>query len=257
MSRTDREHFQSYRHQTQIKHQILEKYLQAYFNVIGARHNNLVYIDGFAGPGRYEDESTGRCALGSPMRALQLIANKPELAQRVNSLFIESDEHHYEELKRRVQEFYQQHDHIKEPVTIKAKFADAIEALQRHFEDTGNSIAPTFLFVDPCGVGGAPMNCIAAIASLKWCEVFIFFNIDGVRRIAGLSEDRSGPTLPELLGSEQRAASLRGSLERPSDTAEKEHIILRAYMESLQEDASTQYILPFRIESYQRQTTSH
>jgi hypothetical protein len=38
------------------------------------------------------------------------------------------------------------------------------------------------------------------------CEAFIFFNIDGVRRIAGLPA--LSPVLAELMGSEERAKAL-------------------------------------------------
>src|ERR1051325_7888363 len=46
----DREHFEDYREQTQIKHSILAAYLPAYYHILKGSNDNLIYIDGFAGP---------------------------------------------------------------------------------------------------------------------------------------------------------------------------------------------------------------
>jgi len=53
----DREHFDDYREQTRIKHEILTKYLRSYF-LIRAKgpSENLAYIDGFAGAGTYQSD---------------------------------------------------------------------------------------------------------------------------------------------------------------------------------------------------------
>jgi three-Cys-motif partner protein len=52
---------------TQAKHEILRRYLGAWFPILlSKRHNRVVYIDGFSGPGRYKNGE-----LGSPIIALQ------------------------------------------------------------------------------------------------------------------------------------------------------------------------------------------
>ena len=45
----DRKHFEDYREQTQVKHEILAAYLPAYYHILKQSSKNLVYIDGFAG----------------------------------------------------------------------------------------------------------------------------------------------------------------------------------------------------------------
>ena len=62
----DRSHFEEYREQTRVKHEILEKYLRAYLHVLKGRNNNLLFIDGFAGPGAYQNN--GSSQPGSPIR---------------------------------------------------------------------------------------------------------------------------------------------------------------------------------------------
>ena len=48
-SSDDKKHFEDYREQTQVKHDILAAYLRPYFHILKARSNNLIYIDAFAG----------------------------------------------------------------------------------------------------------------------------------------------------------------------------------------------------------------
>src|SRR5215204_4650226 len=56
---------------TLAKIQILRSFLHAWFGVHGqtARGQTLVYIDGFAGPGRYSNSATG-----SPVAAMQAVS---------------------------------------------------------------------------------------------------------------------------------------------------------------------------------------
>jgi len=37
---------------TTAKHEILQRYMKAWFPILGSYHHRIVYIDGFAGPGR-------------------------------------------------------------------------------------------------------------------------------------------------------------------------------------------------------------
>jgi three-Cys-motif partner protein len=85
----DRSHFDEYREQTRVKHEILERYLWAYLHVLKRWNNNLLFIDGFAGPGVYQ--ANGSTQPGSPIRALSLIASDSKLAKRVTTVFIERD----------------------------------------------------------------------------------------------------------------------------------------------------------------------
>jgi three-Cys-motif partner protein len=88
----DREHFEDYRDQTRVKHEILAAYLPVYFNILADSNKNLNYLDGFAGPGTYTLADTGESIDGSPLRALKLIAQNLKFAQHVSPMFIERDE---------------------------------------------------------------------------------------------------------------------------------------------------------------------
>src|ERR1051326_8578928 len=83
----DREHFEDYREQTQVKHSILAAYLPAYYHILKRSSKNLVYIDGFAGPGSYVQSQTGKTFDGSPLLALQLIADNEDFSRQVRTIF--------------------------------------------------------------------------------------------------------------------------------------------------------------------------
>ena len=87
------------------------------------------------------------------------------------------------------------------------------------------------------------------------CEVFIFFNVDGIRRIAGLHA--LSPVLIELMGSKERAQSLYSALRKTTHTSERETIIIEHYRRALVEDIGANYVVTFRIEHEDQRKTSH
>lgn len=208
----DQEHFQDYREQTHLKHEILAAYLPAYFKIIQHGSRNLVYIDGFAGRGKYKNADTSSEADGSPLLTLKLIAKAPNLADKVSTIFIESDKTLFEQLQQNVDEFFRAHQNIRKPECINGTFAECVTDVVRQVD--GN-LAPTFLFVDPCGVSGTSLKAIQQVMDCDKCEAFIFFNMAGTKRIAGLP--KVSPALKELLGTTARAEKLYEAIRRTDD----------------------------------------
>jgi three-Cys-motif partner protein len=155
-----REHFEDYREQTQVKHSILAAYLPAYYHILKRWSNNLVYIDGFAGPGSYVQTAAGKAFDGSPLLALQLIASNEDFSKQVSTIFIESDDVLFNQLKDRVDNFYKEHPHIRKPFYRLGTFSDTLNEI---LGGLGGKLAPTFLFVDPCGVSGASFHTIRTV----------------------------------------------------------------------------------------------
>jgi three-Cys-motif partner protein len=251
-SQSDRAHFEDYRAQTEVKHNILEDYLLPYFQIVGKANDTLLYVDGFAGPGSYRKANTGEEFDGSPLRALKVIARDKNLAQKVKAVFIEIDEQLYSRLASTVNSFAAINAHIHKPKTLKCPFADGIDSL---LSDTHGKLPPTFLFVDPCGVAGANFEAIKAVMGSKSSEAFIFFNIDGIRRIAGLTGLSN--VLIELFGSQRRAEHLFSLLQNTSDVGRRERQIINSYRDALREDMGVRFSIPFRVEAEEKQKTSH
>ena len=87
------------------------------------------------------------------------------------------------------------------------------------------------------------------------CEVFIFFNVDGIRRTAGLPA--LSKVLIELMGSKERAQSLYQALRRTTNAREREEIITDHYRRALIAEIGAKYIVTFRIEHEDQRKTSH
>jgi spore photoproduct lyase len=248
----NKQHFEDYRAQTQVKHEILAAYLPAYFRIVGKTNKDLLYIDGFAGLGTYTKTDTGEVFDGSPLLTLKLIAGNNTFSKKVTTLFIEVDSHLYDELEKAVTNFAKAHPHIRKPTTVCCTFAHGV---QDHLKNVSGILPPTFLFVDPCGVSGTSFDTIKSVMACRSSEAFIFFNIDGVRRIAGLS--KLSDVLVELLGSRKLAEELLAALQNTPDAGKRERMILESYRQALREDMGVKYTIPFRVESEEQRKTSH
>lgn len=255
MGKNDRKHFQEYREQTRVKHEILEKYLAAYLHILKRTNKNLMYFDGFAGPGVYTDQDGGEFE-GSPLRALKLIAGNDEFAKRVTTRFCEKDSHLHASLKQRLGNFYAANPSIREPEHDCSTFADGLAPIVEYFEKHDDAeLAPSFIFVDPCGVGGVNHDLLVRVMRNTGCELFIFFNIDGVKRILGLAD--LGPTLPEVFGSEKEAEMAKAALAKCNSSTEKEAVLVSHYYDLLKRTIDTEFVTGFRVEYENRRVVSH
>lgn len=127
-----------------IKSRIVSNYFSAWANVISATQKKypphdqrMAYIDLFAGPGRYDDQSKS-----TPLPVLETILKNPDLTERMLTMFNDKDKANVESLKSAI-------EHL-----------DGIGRLKHtpHFynEEVGDEIAdmfknthivPTFFFV--------------------------------------------------------------------------------------------------------------
>lgn len=77
----------SFEPRTGAKHAILDAYLKAWFPILGKDHREIVYVDGFCGPGRYAGGEPG-----SPLVALQAaISNQIFIHGNATFWFIDAD----------------------------------------------------------------------------------------------------------------------------------------------------------------------
>lgn len=143
--------FQEQREQSMIKARIVSKYFSAWANVILATQKRypqfsqrMAYVDLFAGPGRYDDQSKS-----TPVLVLETILAHPDLANRVVTLFNDKDQANVESLKTSIAEL-KGIDKLKyTPHFYNEEVGDQIAAMFSQ-----KSIVPTFFFVDPWGYKG-------------------------------------------------------------------------------------------------------
>jgi three-Cys-motif partner protein len=164
---------------TRAKHEILKRYLQAWMIILSqGKFPEILYIDGFAGPGEY---SGGE--IGSPIIALDTAFEyRSPLTARIHFLFVEKDTDRAAHLRKQV-----------EQRTLPPNFrviveADTFEAAfeRRYPEFVRNGrLIPSFAFIDPFGWTGAPFSLVREILGQRSCEVFVNFMYEEINRFIG------------------------------------------------------------------------
>jgi three-Cys-motif partner protein len=160
-----------------FKHDLLRRYLPRFAGKTGSVARGVVYLDGYAGRGRYQD--------GTPASAeLILQIAEKQRAQDINYrlFFYESNPKSYATLKAVVDEY------AARGVQAEAFPGEVINGL-------GEVIAaaegmPLFLFLDPCGLGipfSDLVDTLSGPRAARWppTEVLLNFSLEAVRRIAG------------------------------------------------------------------------
>jgi len=177
---------------TRAKHEILRRYLQAWTPILSASGVPLIlYIDGFAGPGRYDGGEDG-----SPVIALKAaLQHKSRIQGEVRFLFIEDDRDRAEILEKIVGE-------IERPQNFKTKvdarsFEDATAEMLGWCRSKKQSLPPTFAFVDPFG-WKVPFELVREVLSYPKCEVLVNFMYEEINRFLG-HPDQEG-NLDRLFG---------------------------------------------------------
>jgi three-Cys-motif partner protein len=165
---------------TRAKHELLKRYLQAWMVILSqGRFPEILYIDGFAGPGEYAGGEAG-----SPIIALDTaLGFKPPLTAKVHFLFVEKDD--------------TRADHLRKQVALRAlpanfsviveggiTFKAAFEKRYSEFVRNGR-LMPTFAFIDPFGWTGAPFSLVKTILAQRSCEVFVNFMYEEINRFIG------------------------------------------------------------------------
>jgi three-Cys-motif partner protein len=162
---------------TRAKHEVLERYLQAWLPILSqAGFSQVLYIDGFAGPGRYSQGEPG-----SPFLALRAaLGQRKPLQADVQFLFVEKDSKRREVLKSIIEEIPTPANfHVR--VAQEATFEEAYAEL-RTLNGAGLPLPPTFAFVDPFGWAGVPFNIVAQILASPSCEVLVTFMYEEINR---------------------------------------------------------------------------
>lgn len=165
---------------TKAKHEILRRYLGAWFGILGQRIPRIVYIDGFCGPGEYECGEPG-----SPLIALHQATPLATKYQDTEFVFIFIDERkdRIENLESKIRsEQYPQNMHI---FPINGTFEEKMSELFIYLDSKGSFLAPTFAFIDPFGFSGIPFDIVAKFLSNPKTEIFINVMVDSINRFLG------------------------------------------------------------------------
>lgn len=187
---------------TSAKHEMLRRYLGAWFGIFGRSQwqQRANYIDGFAGPGVYESGEPG-----SPVIALRTLLEHTSfasMATHFNFLFNEGDPERADILRDQVEAVRVEAGGWPGNVNVQVcndNFFDLGEELLGAMEP-GKVLAPTFFFIDPFGYKDVPLSLIRRLLDHKGCELLFYFDFNSVNRFG--TAHVVDPTLTEYFGTD-------------------------------------------------------
>lgn len=168
------EYWQEYTNLQQVKHRLIERYLQGWFPKMASWSRRLIYIDTHAGRGSHIGGQPG-----SPIVALKALLNHrlrdSQILYRAEVVFwfIEADSHNLELLQKEIGSV----GPIPRRVTIHPILADSTEALRTlisYLKEQKADLAPAFIFVDPYGF---PIPCEVLKELIAFPGVELFVNV--------------------------------------------------------------------------------
>jgi len=204
---------------TIAKVKLLSAYLKAWFSILGTtrsrRGQEILYVDGFAGPGEYTNYASG-----SPIEAVnaaisaRISHHQKWTAGDIYCAFVDQDMDRIEHLKRRLGTVKKHRNvHVS---TYAMTFVDGLSAIRAEHPHPFAQNPPLFVFIDPFGATGAPFTAVAEILRSRSSEVLINLDADGIARIFCAGKDaKRDDLLTEIFGdaSWQTSLSLRASFD--------------------------------------------
>jgi three-Cys-motif partner protein len=178
---------------TAAKHEILRRYLQAWAPILSqGNFPHLVFVDGFAGPGRYSKGEEG-----SPIIAIKAVIEQPRpIIAKVDFHFIELDARRAKHLSIEIAAL-KLPPNVKATIHGKKTFQEAFPEVWSSYGKDGRSRPPTFVFIDPFGFK-IPFAYVAEVLRAQSCEVLITFMFEEINRF--LSQEQQPDNFDELFG---------------------------------------------------------
>ncbi|MHC1597923.1 MAG: three-Cys-motif partner protein TcmP, partial [Methermicoccaceae archaeon] len=229
---------------TEAKHKILDQYLKAWFPILGSAHGRIIYLDGFAGPGEYEDGEDG-----SPPIALKAAKDhvlKKHIKSEIIFYFIDKNQRYCEHLERKIQQLDLPQKF--KPYVVCGKFDEELTSVLNALEERNSRIAPTFAFVDPFGYSDTPMSVISRFMQHPHCEVFINFMVGAVNRWA--PDPQKANSLDRFFGCHEWA-----DVTEIEDTSQRINAYADLYEAQLRDAAEIKYIWRFKMVNRFNQTS--
>lgn len=198
---------------TKGKHAVLKAYLSAWFPILSKYNNRVLFIDGFAAPGRYQGGEDG-----SPLIAIKILREHKATSKIKEAifLFIEADLKRAEHLKGLLMQLDsagQIPSNCKAQV-VTGKFDEHLTAVLDVVDEQKKILAPAFVMVDPFGISATPMAVIRRLFQNEKVEVYISLMYEFLNRFKTTPEFEAN--LDSLFGSPdwRNDAELKDALER-------------------------------------------
>lgn len=190
---------------TLAKHELLRRYLEAWFPIISTRFGSeFVYYDGFAGPGRYIGGEPG-----SPIVAVDVaVTHRTPITGALRFVFVEEDERRARWLEEIELPQIVMPPHFCAHV-IHSNFEPALRGMLDDLDTRNVGLVPIFAFVDPFGMSGVPFSLVARLLKRRSCEAFITFMTRDINRFVSVLPEH----VNDLLGNPDAASLIQAAPE--------------------------------------------
>ena len=160
--------FETSKEQSKVKAAIVSKYFEAWANVIMSvqdrdksnREKRIVYLDLFAGPGRYDDGTRS-----TPLIILEKAIANQKLRERLVTIFNDRDEDNTKALQEAVKQLAGVETLRHQPQVFNKEVGSEIVQM---FEQ--KKLLPTLFFVDPWGYKGLSLKLIDSALKDWGCD---------------------------------------------------------------------------------------
>lgn len=181
------------REQTYLKHFFLERYLERVTYNIGSFANEFVYVDGFSGPWKSEDEALDDTSFMIAIDKLRQVREglaKIGRTPKIRCLFVEKDPDSYRALQAAVQNVV---DIQVQP--LRGEFEQSIPDVLKFVGE-----AFSLVFIDPTGWTGFGLKQIAPVLQHRPGEVLVNFMFDYINRFLDDPRPDIAASFAELFG---------------------------------------------------------
>ena len=218
---------------TRAKHELLMRYLLAWFPILGQTFPQVMYIDGFAGPGRYSNGEDG-----SPIIAIKAaLANRERIGGQVLFRFMEKRQDRADMLREVVDAM-----ELPSNFNVKTIGGSTFNKELAEFIDSQSMDIPTFAFIDPFGWTGIPFSSIRRILTSPHCEVLVNFMYEEINRFAGMQSQADNFDALFDTGEWRNIAAI-------SDPIERNRGFRDLYIHQLQASAYAKYVRSFEMQN--------
>ncbi|HEX5272136.1 MAG TPA: three-Cys-motif partner protein TcmP [Gemmataceae bacterium] len=237
---------------TLAKHAILRRYLEAWFPILSrqasllarqsgkAADREILFIDGFAGPGEYANGKEG-----SPVIALKAaLDHSTSFPVPVRMIFVEKREDRYGHLQAILAPHIARAAQSRNVRAVEPRHGDCDTELNAVLDEFGKKnicFGPALAFLDQFDYGAVSMQLIARILKFGQCEVFSYLDYKDMNR--WISDPNKAPAFTRAFGGEDWQGA------KPLPERERRQFLLEAYKSALKDPArgGASYVVSFSM----------
>lgn len=239
--------FEESKEQSAVKAAIVSKYFWSWAKVIMPQARKraqpkIVYLDLFAGPGRYKDGT-----MSTPLLILEKAIQDPQMSQMLVTVFNDKDGENAQGLETAIDQLRGVENLKHKPIVMNKEVGSEMVKL---FSST--RLAPTLFFVDPWGYKGLSLQLVNSVLKDWGCDCIFFFNYNRINM--GISNPMVQEHMAALFG-QSRVQALSEKLAGLSPD-DREHCIVEELCGALGAKQG-RLVLPFAFRNDTGTRTSH